>query len=143
MYLSSRRYDYAADMWSVGCIFAELLTGEVLFLSKEFNDFDFLRIILKQLGTPRTAGEWIPLLQDPETYACAPETQDEALQAMLSQYMEFPQFPGSPLADVHGGVLGARAGPLGLDLLQRMLVLSPVDRIPVEEALQHPFLHGM
>ena len=29
--LGSRKYDYSVDIWSLGCIFAELLLGNALF----------------------------------------------------------------------------------------------------------------
>ena len=31
-----RKYDYKIDIWSVGCLFAEFFTKEVLFKSKFF-----------------------------------------------------------------------------------------------------------
>lgn len=38
-------YDNAIDVWAVGCIFVEMVTGKALFNGK--NDYDMLRLILK------------------------------------------------------------------------------------------------
>jgi len=38
-------YSTGIDIWAVGCIFVELLTGKALFNGK--NDYDMLRLILK------------------------------------------------------------------------------------------------
>jgi serine/threonine protein kinase len=48
--LGSRYYTSAIDMWSVGCIFAEMVTGHPLFTGQ--NEFDQLLRIFKVLGTP-------------------------------------------------------------------------------------------
>jgi cell division cycle 2-like protein len=36
--LGAERYDQSIDMWSVGCIFAELITKEPLFPGKNETD---------------------------------------------------------------------------------------------------------
>lgn len=48
--LSFQRYSKAIDMWSVGCIFAELLGGKPLFKGRDY--VDQLNQILAILGTP-------------------------------------------------------------------------------------------
>ncbi|KAJ3386561.1 Mitogen-activated protein kinase [Entophlyctis sp. JEL0112] len=48
--LSFRNYTKAIDMWSVGCIFAELLGGKPLFKGRDY--VDQLNYILNILGTP-------------------------------------------------------------------------------------------
>jgi mitogen-activated protein kinase 7 len=48
--LSYRTYTKAIDLWSVGCIFAELLTGKPLFKGRDY--VDQLNQILGILGTP-------------------------------------------------------------------------------------------
>ena len=48
--LSYRSYSKAIDIWSIGCIFAELIGGKPLFKGK--NYVDQLNQILNVLGTP-------------------------------------------------------------------------------------------
>lgn len=48
--LASQRYDEFIDVWSAGCIFAELLQGEALFPGQ--NDIHHFHIITEILGTP-------------------------------------------------------------------------------------------
>jgi mitogen-activated protein kinase 7 len=51
--LSFKSYTKAIDMWSVGCIFAELLGGKPLFKGRDY--VDQLNQILNILGTPDDA----------------------------------------------------------------------------------------
>ena len=55
MLLGSRQYTMSVDLWSAGCMLAELLTGSVLFPGKD--DFDQLERIFDMCGTP-TAETW-------------------------------------------------------------------------------------
>ena len=50
MILGSRSYDQSVDIWSLGCIYAELLQGVPLF--KGNNEIDQISRILKLLGSP-------------------------------------------------------------------------------------------
>jgi p38 MAP kinase len=48
--LTWRRYSYAVDIWSVGCIVAEMLTGRVLLPGKDH--VDQFRKIAEIFGKP-------------------------------------------------------------------------------------------
>jgi cell division cycle 2-like protein len=48
--LGTKEYSTAIDMWSVGCIMAELLAKEPLFNGK--TEFEQLDKIFRTLGTP-------------------------------------------------------------------------------------------
>jgi p38 MAP kinase len=48
--LTWRRYNEKVDIWSAGCIFAEMMTGRPLFLGKNYID-QFL-VITQLLGNP-------------------------------------------------------------------------------------------
>lgn len=48
--LSHGSYSYPIDMWSWGCIFAELFTGIALFQGE--NELEQLQVIFRSLGTP-------------------------------------------------------------------------------------------
>lgn len=51
--LGSRNYTTSIDLWSIGCIFAEMVSGRPLFPGK--NNEDQLLRIFKLLGTPNEA----------------------------------------------------------------------------------------
>jgi cell division cycle 2-like protein len=48
--LEFRNYSYAVDMWSMGCVFVELITGQVLFQAKE--ELAALELIFSICGVP-------------------------------------------------------------------------------------------
>ncbi|KAF6002765.1 hypothetical protein CCYA_CCYA08G2392 [Cyanidiococcus yangmingshanensis] len=107
-------YGPAVDMWSVGCIFAELMR-RVPFLPGQ-NDLDQLGKIFATLGTP-----------DPQQWPGV-----DALPA----YMAFTPTQQPPLSE-----LFRAAPPAALDLLARMLALNPNERISAKEALAHDYFH--
>jgi len=51
--LGSRKYGTPIDIWSAGCIFAEMVNGRPLFPGQ--NETEELRLIFKALGTPTPA----------------------------------------------------------------------------------------
>lgn len=113
--LGSRQYSTPVDVWSIGCIFAEMFTGRPLFPGK--NDADQLKVIFKIIGTP-TPDAWPGMDKLPkygsEEYKLYPRPKDLSAQV-----------PGMP--------------PAGVDLLGRMLEADPSKRISAAEALAHPF----
>ncbi|KAL3895593.1 MAG: hypothetical protein SGCHY_004605 [Lobulomycetales sp.] len=116
--LSYRSYTKAIDMWSVGCIFAELLSGKPLFKGRDY--VDQLNQILGILGTP----------------------EDEVLSRIASERAEnyirnLPHLPAVPLAKIF-----THATPAAIDLLEKLLKFDPEQRITVEEALSHPYLQA-
>lgn len=48
--LTWRRYNEKVDIWSLGCIFAEMILGRLLFPGK--NHIDQFCVITQSLGTP-------------------------------------------------------------------------------------------
>jgi len=110
--LGSRRYSTPVDMWSVGCIFAEIANGRPLFPGK--NDKDQLLKIFQILGTP-TLKEWPGMEELPEYRP------------------NYTVYPGQSLA---------KQIPLhqkGLDLLQSFLQYDPAKRISAVDAISHPY----
>ena len=53
--VSRQRYDCKVDVWSVGCIWAELLLGKPLFQTS--NHFELLSLMFQILGTPSFVGQ--------------------------------------------------------------------------------------
>ena len=53
--LGSKNYSTSIDIWSIGCIFAEMVNKKPLFIGN--NQHDQLEIIFRILGTP-DQNEW-------------------------------------------------------------------------------------
>lgn len=106
-------YTTAIDMWSVGCVVAELLLGHPLFPGE--SAVDQLVEIIKILGTP---------------------TREE-IKCMNPNYTEFkfPQIKAHPWHKV----FHKRTPPEAVDLVSRMLQYSPNLRCTAMDACSHPF----
>lgn len=115
--LGSRTYNTSIDIWSAGCIMAEMYTGRPLFPGT--TNEDQITRIFRIMGTP-TERTWpgITQLQDYKPTFSMYATQD------LRQIL--------PMIDADG-----------IDLLQKMLQLRPELRISAEQALQHRWFHGV
>jgi cyclin-dependent kinase 2 len=108
--LGAPEYDSSVDVWSLGCVFAELAIGRPLFPGN--NEIDQIFKIFKVLGTPSPASE----------------------VGQLKHFnAQFPNFPRTDLATI------TRLPPLGVDLLARMLEYTPSRRISASNALRHPY----
>ena len=114
--LSFQSYTKAIDVWSVGCILAELLGGKPFFKGRDY--VDQLNQILHFLGTPNEATL---------SRIGSPRAQEYVRNLPHMHKVSFQQlFP--------------RANPDALDLLDKMLAFDPAHRISVEDALEHPYL---
>uniref|UniRef100_A0A8C6LI76 mitogen-activated protein kinase n=1 Tax=Nothobranchius furzeri TaxID=105023 RepID=A0A8C6LI76_NOTFU len=103
------------DIWSVGCIMAELLTGRTLFPGTDH--IDQLKRIMLLIGTP------------------GPELLKKISSEPARNYISsLPFMPKRKFADVFIG-----ANPLAVDLLEKMLVLDTDKRITASQALAHPY----
>ena len=112
--LGATTYSTAVDMWSVGCIFAELLLKEPLFQAK--GEIELISMIFKLLGPP-TNQTW------PE-YSTLP----------LAKTISLPAPHPPQLRQKFRYITDA-----GLDLLSQLLTYDPERRITAEEALKHPY----
>lgn len=114
--LSLHHYSLAIDLWSVGCIFAEMLGRRQLFPGKHY--VHQLQLILSVLGTP-------------------PESVVGAIGAerVRSFVQSLPSRAPVPLARLY-----PQAEPVALHLLSAMLHFDPRERISVCQALEHPYL---
>lgn len=114
--LNSKGYTKSIDIWSVGCILAEMLSNRPIFPGKHY--LDQLNHILGVLGSPSQ-----------EDLECI---INEKARSYLQSLPYKPKVPWSRLF--------ANADPNALDLLGKMLTFNPHNRISVEEALAHPYL---
>ncbi|PXF49880.1 Mitogen-activated protein kinase 14 [Gracilariopsis chorda] len=111
-------YSTAIDMWSVGCIFAELLgNGKVLFPGK--NSKHQFELITDVIGPP--PAQAIDKLRNPQA------------KRVLMQFQN-PNKPTRPLEQVF-----YNAHPLAVDVLRGMLAFDPDERISAYDALHHAY----
>lgn len=124
--LGSTNYGFAVDMWSVGCIFAEMAMGKPLF--NGHTDSEQLHKYFKLLGSP-TRESW-PSMSSYPNYRSMLNDSRSALDCV---------YP-SMLQELVRNTSLSQIGEVGVDLLQRMLVYEPSRRVTAAEALAHPFL---
>ncbi|KAK8488793.1 hypothetical protein V6N13_138485 [Hibiscus sabdariffa] len=117
--LNSSHYTAAIDVWSVGCIFMELMIRKPLFPGKDH--VHQMRLLTELLGTPTESDLGFLRNEDARRYI-----------------RQLPAHPRQPLANVFPHV-----NRLALDLIERMLTFDPTRRITVEEALAHPYLERL
>lgn len=114
--LSFQNYTTAIDLWSVGCILAELFGGRPIFKGRDY--VDQLNQILHFQGTPDDA------------------TLRRVGSPRAQEYIRsLPFKPGIPFDQLY-----PKANQLGIDLLMRLLAFDPSQRITCQEALEHPYL---
>ncbi|XP_074854413.1 mitogen-activated protein kinase 7 [Carettochelys insculpta] len=114
--LSLHEYTQAIDMWSVGCIFAEMLGRKQLFPGK--NYIHQLQLIMTVLGTPSAK----------VIHAIGADRVRAYIQSLPSRQ------------PVPWETLYQQADRSALALLAKMLRFDPRERLSVAEALKHPFL---
>jgi len=105
-------YTTNIDIWSTGCVMAELMLGQPLFPGE--SGIDQLVEIIKVLGTPSR----------------------EQIRTMNPNYMEhkFPQIKPHPFSKV----FRPRTPPEAIDLVSKLLEYTPEARLSAVEAMVHP-----
>uniref|UniRef100_A0A8C6KP37 Stress-activated protein kinase JNK n=1 Tax=Nothobranchius furzeri TaxID=105023 RepID=A0A8C6KP37_NOTFU len=121
-------YQANVDVWSVGCIVAEMIRGSVLFPGTDH--IDQWNKVIEQLGTP-SQDFLMKLNQSVRTYV-----ENRPRYAGYSFEKLFPDalFPAD---SDHNKLKASQAR----DLLSKMLVIDASKRISVDEALQHPYIN--
>ena len=105
-------YSVGVDMWSIGCVFGELMVRAPMFPGE--SDLDQLGKIFQTLGTP-SEDSWPGMTS-------------------LPSYLPFQETPGQSLDEEFG-----YAGKEGVDLLAALLRFDPAARPTASEALRHAF----
>ncbi|XP_017323132.1 cyclin-dependent kinase 11B isoform X1 [Ictalurus punctatus] len=113
--LGAKEYSTAVDMWSVGCIFGELLTQKPLFPGK--SEIDQINKIFKDLGSP-SEKIWPGYNEMPAV-----------------KKMTFTEYPYNNLRKRFGALLSDQ----GFDLMNKFLTYCPAKRISADEALKHEY----
>eukprot|EP00736_Rhodelphis_marinus_P000183 Rmarinus@m.30076 len=117
--LSRKEYTKSVDVWSVGCIFAELLRRKPLFPGKDY--LHQLNLITDVLGTP----------SEDEMQFIGSETAREHIRSL-------PYKPKIPFENIF-----PNASKEAISLLEAMLKFNPHERPTVEEALKHSYLASL
>lgn len=115
--LSWKQYTGAIDVWSVGCILAELIKRKPLLPAN--NEQDLMHMITNLIGNPDM--DLIGKIDDKDN------------QKFM---MDLPKRKGMDFNELFKAAKNQDA----IDLLKKMLVFDPEKRITVEEALQHPYM---
>ncbi|PKI41007.1 hypothetical protein CRG98_038535 [Punica granatum] len=114
--LGSTHYSTGVDMWSVGCIFAEMVRRQALFPGD--SEFQQLLHIFRLLGTP-SEKQWPGVTS-------------------LRDWHVYPHWEPQNLARAVPSL-----GPDGVDLLSKMLKYDPAERISAKAALDHPYFDSL
>nr|XP_018915588.1 PREDICTED: serine/threonine-protein kinase NLK [Bemisia tabaci] len=115
--MGAKHYTAAVDVWSVGCIFGELLGRRILFQAQ--NAVQQLEMITDLLGTPTLI-----------------EMKNACKEARSHMLRQRPK--SNNLSRLY--LLSTQATYEAVHLLCRMLVFDPEKRISVSNALGHPYL---
>lgn len=116
--LGSNKYSKAVDVWSVGCILAELINGKALFPGK--STLNQVELILEVLGKPTEA-----------------DLQGLNLESTMNIIKNIKLRSNKSFEDYF-----KTDDEAALDFLKRSLTFNHKDRLTIEEALEHPFLEN-
>ena len=120
--LGAVQYGTAVDIWSAGCILAELILGKPLFVAK--TELDQLNLILEMIGPPPSNATY-------DFFESGMKKETSKVPLSLSR----AQTPPAKLRPKYGEKLG----PAALSLIEKMLAWDPRQRISAENALGHRY----
>ncbi|THC98968.1 hypothetical protein EYZ11_001519 [Aspergillus tanneri] len=140
-------YDYAIDVWSIGCTLFELFTGKILFTGR--NNNQMLRSIMECRGKypPKLLRRGTLTHQHFDEMLNFHSTEEDRITGrMTTRVLDFKK----PARDLKTRLMGkgtrgmsdseVKELTLFVDLLDRCLSLNPEKRCTPAEALKHPFI---
>lgn len=113
--LGTKYYSTGVDIWSVGCILAEMILGRPVFIGE--SELEQLLAIFRILGTPNE-NTW-------------PDVQS------MRDWHHYPQWRPQVLKEAIPGL--SKLGPDGVELFAQMVQLTPDKRISAIDALKSPY----
>ncbi|KAL5285574.1 CDK20 family protein [Megaselia abdita] len=111
----SQKYSISVDMWSTGCVFAEMLRGVPLLAGT--TDIEQLALVIRTLGSPRLF-EWPELRQLPDY-----------------NKIRFPHSNGLKWVNLFPSC----TDNIAINLVSKLLVYNPKNRLTAGEALDHEY----
>jgi len=114
--LSFKMYTKAIDIWAVGCILAEMISGRPLFPGRDYSHQ--LDLILDVIGTPTLE----------EFYGITSRRSRDYIRSL-------PIRKRRPFT-----ALFPQASVEAIDFLNKTLTFDPKKRMTADEALEHPYL---
>ncbi|CAD7944316.1 unnamed protein product [Amoebophrya sp. A120] len=118
--LGQELYALPVDLWSVGCIFAEMGCGQPLFAGD--SEIDTIFKIFQKLGTP-SEEEWATMYELPN---------------MKSTFPKWKKKPWPQIRD-----LGTTLGMQACDLIEDIMKYDPMQRLSAKQCLRHPYFNSI
>jgi len=125
-----QKYTPAIDMWSVGCIFGELITQAPIMTGQ--GELDQIDKIFTMLGTGPTQDNWPGFAELPTAKIFKWRPKGSGTTPLLQQL-----FPSNPLQAQSSKQTYLDGN--GYDLLTKLLTLDPSKRITAHDALDHKY----
>ncbi|GMH45688.1 hypothetical protein BSKO_13651 [Bryopsis sp. KO-2023] len=118
--LGSTHYGKEVDQWAIGCIMAELVSGQPLFPGE--SDIDQLYIIQRLLG---------------------PLTPDQTKLFLTNQRFAGFKFPDMTCPETLDTKLDKNLSPEALSFMKGLLHMDPSARLQTSDCLRHPYFAGL
>ncbi|EAS00630.2 cyclin-dependent kinase-like Serine/Threonine kinase family protein (macronuclear) [Tetrahymena thermophila SB210] len=115
--LGQKAYSLGVDIWSLGCIFHEMVEKRALFMGD--SEIDQIFKIFQYHGTP-TEQTWPALKECPYFKPIYPRFKTADPKTYFKNFCD-----------------------KGFDLIQQMIALDPAKRISVKDALRHPYFEDL
>lgn len=120
LYYHSETYTGAVDIWSVGCVFAELVARIPFLPANPDTDINMIGLICKEIGTP-TEDNW-PGVSQLRGYVPVAKEDVNPVKTRAQWEARFRTI-----------------GPIGADLMMKMFSLDPRKRLTGQQVLEHEY----